>query len=737
MRSDPTKPSQTWRQLILGLFGVVVFTGGAAAQAPGVINAGDQTSEDGSIEPLTLDPLVVTARREEEDLGNVPVSVGVVRPSLTIENPSDGAVELGRRVPNYAVTDSTNPRQSFAAIRGVGTITFPLTPFDTTVTYTVNETPLSLFAGFHQLLDLQRVEVLRGPQNILFGRSSQGGTINYVTREPDGVFDARLNGQIGTDGEFLGDVAVGGAIVPGRVNGRAAFRYTGGDGFVTNIPTGELLPDREIAAGRASLRLMIDERTQIDLMAFHEIDDRETANVFLSRTDEAFPASQINPAAEFDRELTIITADLQRSFDSFDLTGSFGFQRMIANTIADSTDGLLFGPAFGLPPEVFDTEGTDVFGTNQRELAFSGEVRAASAEDAELRWITGVSAYVSDFNTPFFSTSSINPGANGTNETTLNLTDLSAFGEVGVPVTNRLTVAPGLRMGFVRSERSDVFRSNGTPGILPIFAEDTDFEDVFVAGGVTVDYRLSDEALLFASVKRGYASGGLINFSQNAPFGVPVEPFPSSVSWSYEIGGRATLFDGRVSTSAALFFNDVKDGHVQAFDIIGNVGVVEPLDYRTYGFEADATMAVTDWATAFLAAGYTETEFVDPPDGSLSGAVDGARVPNVPRWQIASGFDTAVPLTDIGLPGDLTTQFEAQFVDRRPVDIANTFDLDAFLVLNAQLGWQHDHIHIYAFGRNLTNEVVETTGTSFGPGIEGVGVASTDRVIGVGTTIRF
>ncbi|WP_166302523.1 TonB-dependent receptor plug domain-containing protein [Bradyrhizobium sp. 2S1] len=153
---------------------------------------------------IILDPIEVTARRSSEPLTSVPVSVDVVQGrDAELEAPSNAAVDISRRVPNYSVTDVGNPLFAFGSIRGVGTLSFPQNPFDSTIGYALNGMPLSMYGGTQQLLDVSRVEVLRGPQNVLFGRSSEGGTVNIVPAEPDGVRDIRLRGEVGTNGNYL------------------------------------------------------------------------------------------------------------------------------------------------------------------------------------------------------------------------------------------------------------------------------------------------------------------------------------------------------------------------------------------------------------------------------------------------------------------------------------------------------------------------------------------------------
>ena len=714
----------------------------------GVSNLGFSDAVEAQ-EVVDLPGIVVTARREKEPLLEVPESVTVDQdPSEAIQIPSDGAAQVGRRVMNYAVTDVGNPNQTFAAIRGVGALGYPLNAFDTSVTYAVNGLPVSLYAGYQQLLDLDRIEVLRGPQNVLYGRSSQGGTINYVTREADGARDLRIRGEIGTDGEYLTDIVLGDTIVEGVLNGRVALRLTGGDGYITNISNGDTLPKREIGAARGSLRAFLSDRTTLDLMGYFERDNRETYNAFLLRGGPGFPSSSVLPTPEFDRDLFVGNAVLRHEFDSFDLTGSFGYQAMDYDAHSDQTDGLLWSPllggaGFGFPPSFFDTPGTDDYIGRQRERAVFGEVRASSVAGDGNRWIVGAGVYQSDFDHVITQTSQFNPPANGTNDINLKQTEISVFGEVGLRVTDRLTFTPGIRIGEIRFDRDDTFTSNGSADILPTFSDSGTFEDTFVAGGVSLDYEVSRQARVYGSVKQGYAGGGFVDYNADAPFGISLSPYPSSTSWTYEAGARALLIDDRLYLNASAFLNEVKDGHVQAYDIVNLIFTVEPLDYRTYGFEAEARLkANDDWELAG-AVGLTESEFVNVDPNTQSGAVAGNPLPNIPRWQAAFSATNTLPLSDHGLTGRLVSTAEVQFVDERQADIANSFSLDSYTLLNARIGWERDNFKIYAFGYNLTDEVIETLGARFGVSpvtgepIDAVALATTRRVIGIGAEIAF
>ncbi|GGF86186.1 TonB-dependent receptor [Azorhizobium oxalatiphilum] len=712
-----------------------------AAGLGGVTSAAAQSAAAGAGETIALDAVEVTARRDAEPLSAVPVSVGLVRAQdLELEAPTNAAVDISRAVPNYAVTDVGNPLFAFGAIRGVGTLSFPQNPFDSTIGYALNGNPLSLYSGSQQMLDVERVEVLRGPQNVLFGRSSEGGTVNIVTAQPDGVRDMRVRGEIGTNGNYLTDVIAGGTLIPGVLNGRGAIRFTGGKGDVTNLLTGQTLPDQQIAAARGSLRLFAGERTTITVSGFYENNESDTFNYIL-RGGANYPAVMLDQPLGFSRRLAIGTAEVKHAFDDFDLTATFSVQDITSHQNSDNTDALIYAQVTGLSPSFFTgTAGpacTDCTRYKFQETAYSAEVRLSSRADAPVRWTAGVSYYHSDFEQGGTNVSSFGPTQNGTYNTQMTLDSTSAFGEIGIPLNERWTLTPGVRVGYDTLSRDGLYISNGAAGTVPAFAESGEVSDPYVAGGLSLSYKVDADSLVYGSIRRGYSNAGFPYFNIFSVFGQPAPSYPASYAWTYEIGGRTALLDGRLRLDGSIFYNNVQDGHVNAFDLLANSFTITALDYYTYGFEANARLRINEGLSVYGGIGYTKAAFFDVATGDASGAADGNSLPNVPNWQGVAGIETSTPLSSLGLPGRLVSNVEYQFAwGGRAADLANTFYLAPYNIVNARVGWQGEQVKVYAFARNLFDDNIETAGTAYTSTVFAV-TPGLGRVVGLGAEVRF
>ena len=680
---------------------------------------------------VITDPLVVEARRVEENILDVPASVSVIPVDRANESAGDAPTNFARRIPNYDVVDNDWPAANFGFIRGVGNLQFPVNSSDTTIGYSLDGQPLSLSGAYMQLLDVERVEVVRGPQNVLYGRGSQGGSINYVTREPDGIRDIRLLGEIGTDGTYLSDIYLGGALTD-AVAGRLALRATGQGGFIWNGNLGQDLSENEIYAGRGSLRVQLGDDTTLNAAVSFERDERNSAR-FILRNSAGFPASGLDEEPTNDRDLMIASVELEHAFDSFDLTASAGLQDIETTSRLDTVEGLVYAALIpGFPANI---PGSNVNAYDQHERVFTGEVRAASKEGAHVRWIAGLSAYSSTFDQFNTDASSLLPFQNGVSDTTLDLTTLSVFGEISVPVTSALSVTPSLRVGHDTFDFENAFTSTSPMAPVAFFRENSSRDETWWAGGLSVEYKVNEYGIIYASVKRGHASGGFPLFNGNAPFGVVQAPYPESTSITYEVGGSAAFFHDRLYVSGAAFFNDVKDGHLFDFDFVTGQFVLAPQDYESVGFELEGRLLVDEDLTLFGGIGVIDSELI-VTGANVQGARPGGRVPGVPRVNLNFGIEKLWDLSAIGAHGTLTTSADMQYVGARAADIPNSFDLESYVIANARIGWQNDSLSFYAFGRNLTDELPEVSGTQFAPGIEAV-VVGRGRVLGMGMEIEF
>lgn len=682
-----------------------------------------------------LETITVTARKREEVEQDVPISMTVLPADELDVSPVQSNADLARSVPNFSFVDLGGQSGNLANIRGVGSFS-PVAPDDTSVVFYVDEVPLSVYGVAPNLMDTDRVEVLRGPQGTLFGRNTQGGAVSIVPNAPTFDPEFSMTGEIGTDGYGFGEFVANGPLIDDRLAGRLALSYSTFGGDIPNIVAGGEDGALNIGAARGSLLFEPDALTSAQLTFNYNHED-STSPRFLLRDAPDFPVSAVDPRTDIEGDSYGFNLKIDHAFEAFDLHSITAVQRNTSFQKLDLTDGLVFGSVTGLPPSIFNVPGADVQELDFRENVYMQEVRLSSPEGNDVAWAVGANLFRSEFDmdsegqsaTPSFVS------VNGAQDNELITNSYSVFGEVTVPLADRLKLTTGLRGTYEEKDARYVFQGNGNPGVAPFSEQSHSLSDSFLTGRVALSYDWTDSFMTYASVSRGYVTGGFPSVSVNNPFGRDEAGFPASTSWTYEAGFKSLLLDDRLRINGAVFFNDVKDGHLVVFDPQAAFFTTTALDYRSYGGELEAAFRVTPAIDLIGGIGYTHAELANVPAGDLSGARSGNDVPNVPALTANVGLQFQTSADAVGLPGDLTGRLTYQYVGTRAADVANTFDLDGYGLVNARLGWQRDDVSIYAFVNNLFDERYEVWGQSFGqtPTVR----VGQGRIVGVGTSFKF
>ncbi|MGE3149761.1 MAG: TonB-dependent receptor [Pseudorhodoplanes sp.] len=688
-------------------------------------------------QPVPLDEITVTARKRPEAEKEVPISLTTIEGAqLQDLSKTRSNADLARSVPNFNFVDLGGQSSNLANIRGVGSFS-PVSPDDTSVVFYVDEAPQSVYGIAPNLLDTERVEVLRGPQGTLFGRNAQGGAVNIISRLPTFDRSFSLTGEWGTKGYGLGEMIANSPLIPDILAGRVALRYSNVNGDVPNILLGGNDAATQVGAFRGSLLFTPTERTTVTFSGSYTKDD-DTVPRWLLRGAADFPVSAVNPRNDVDRENQNYNLKVRHDFGSMIFESISNFQRTTSFQVSDLTDSLVFSKLTGLPQAFFSAAAADVANIGISENTWMQEMRLSAPKDSAVAWTTGLNFFRTEVAVdgnarsvmPVFAT------ATGIRANDFITNSYAAFGETTVPLIGALKGTLGLRATHEEKEASYRYRSVGTPGTVPSYAQDLGLTDDFVTGRAALSYDWTRDVMTYASVARGYVTGGFPANSVNNPLGKSEVPFAASTSWTYEAGFKSELFDHRAKLKGALFFNDVKNGHLFVFNVPAAAFTVATLDYQSWGGELEGAFRVAPGFELFGGIGVTKAELVDVPIGSATGAKDGGRVPNVAPLTANLGFQYQVSAASIGLAGDFFLRGNYQFVGTRAADVANSFDLPSYGIVNGKLGWKGQNFDAYVFANNLFDERYEAFGQSFGPTTQSVRVGQS-RIVGIGATVKF
>ncbi|MEZ5710234.1 MAG: TonB-dependent receptor [Blastomonas sp.] len=710
------------------------------------------------------DVIVVTARRREESILDVPIAVTALGADDLADLQASDLSGVQGAVPNVNIVQGRGSATSANFfIRGIGQPD-ALQTFDPAVGVYVDGVYMSRIQGaLLNLFDVARVEVLRGPQGTLYGKNTIGGAVNIVSRKPD-FLDTHYEGSF-SYGRFDEITAKGYVSTP--LGDNMAFSLAGlwdeRDGIVTDPLTGQRYNDRDNLSFRGILRA--DPAPGVELSLSGDYTRQRNALTLgqattpLFQTDFGLGAVLLPPAVSDSpyryRASTSFSNGEGQKLDHWGVA-------MTANIdLSDSLELVSITSYRDLEPEFFiDIDATeyelgDVFvGIDQRQ--WSQELQLKYSGD-RLNGVLGLyyldekveshqEAYADDlfaFNGFPISFTRLIDDAQRTRS-------FAAFGQATYDFSDRFSVTGGLR--YTREKKSynrftttisDLALLNGIdflfPGSLPA-PLNSDDDAVFDAWtpSVTLSFKPDANKLIYASASRGFKSGGF-NGRANSLSDLTlivngtsqlVTRFEPETVWTYELGAKGSFLDGAVRLSAAAFYSDYKDFQARVGGgVAGSAGagvfpVLNAGKLRITGFEFEATVKPSDPLTLSAAVGYLDADYKEFNDGrrvppqSFSCNPTGTRIVCQPAFAppltLRLGGDYRIPLGDsasLSLGGDLRF-VDKQFlsVDNRPGLTENGYWLGN---VYAQLDLMDGRYYLRGAIKNVGDTLYRTDGQEF------------------------
>ena len=630
--------------LAIGSLGVPAFAQVVVEEAQDV----DVTDSEVPLDNL----IVVTATRRAESLQDVPIAVTALSGEV-LDDAGIGSVEaLAAIAPSVTFTQSSNDQNNSINIRGIGTSVFSQ-GVEPSVSVVVDDVVLARQAmGFQDLVDIERVEVLRGPQSTLFGKNASAGVISVTTKAPSRDFTVMADATYAEGGEYAVRGSVSGPI--GEMFGvRLTGYYKEFDGHIDNAD-GRDLNGYQNWGIRGKLQFQPDPDFTYTLIADYRKSEQDCCIYTVRDTSGALGAAA---NGRLDRLLLPVVAGRENAdsnvnapvfndSDQFGLSGKAeielgsGYSLVSISAFRDydfennlDVDNLpLEEPQPGIITFDLNSGTTKI---NQ----ISQEVRLVSPEGPPFDFILGGYAFILDLDRTFqrrfeiaipIGPNILRINQSGRFEADVTTTNLAVFGSTNVYLTDELTVFGGLR--FIREDLdytllrdpANVLQPGdrpfgGTVGTFAAFDDETD--DEAITGDIGVRYEVTPDILAYGRYARGYKGRGI-----DVGIGTPanVEPIEAETSDAYELGIKSTFLGGDVIVNLAAFQTDYDNFQEQATvlltdsdDILNaetrltNVGSV-----RTRGIELEALVRPTD--NLFLQGGvsYTDATITSFPNAS-------------------------------------------------------------------------------------------------------------------------
>ena len=733
--------------------------------------------------------VLVTARRRQESVQDVPIAMSIIGGEALAET---GAYNLSRLTQLQPTLQfySTNPRNSAANIRGLGA-PFGLTNdgIEQGVGIYVDEVYYSRIASASfDFIDTARIEILRGPQGTLYGKNTTAGAINITTRRPSFEPEARFELSGGNYDFVQAKGSVSGPLIGDRVAARLSAAITSRRGTIYNVRQGEWQNSQDNQALRAQFLWRATDRLDVTFTGDY---NRQNPNCCvqyyarvgatqrpLNRQYPALAAAQgyaVPSTDAFDR-LTDVDTDLRakQTLGGLSLVGKLDLG---GATLTSVTAWRFWDWSPSNDRDFIGLPITTVSANPSQQRQVTQEMRIASDGKRALDYVLGAFYFHQTIDTqglqvqgPAASAFLLNPtSAGGRDPATLNgltarntiafkNTSAALFGKVTWHPTERLEIAPGLRLNYDRksgSYLSVVTTGSGSTvlsadqrSVLAPQSYDPRFQRWNLSGDLTAAYRVADDVHAYASYARSYKSGG-INLSglpldaANNPILATATVKPETVN-HYELGLKNRFAGGRATVNLAAFWTEITNYQATVNNLQVNVlrGYLANADkVRSRGVEIDSAYRPVAGLNLYANGAYTDAKYVRfrnapcPPElsggtalgldaaGNIVGTpsaagtpggfsppfcdVSGQRLPGISRWAFSYGAEYGVPTTIAGAAGQVYVGYDGSYrsgFSSNPSRSAYT-EVAGYAISNVRLGFKTDtRWNVFGWVRNVLDK---------------------------------
>jgi len=690
-----------------------------------------------------LTEIVVTARKRDESLQNVPVTIDAFTEqtikSAGIESPRD-FVAL---VPNMTLVEVQNVGNSFITVRGISQARNSEPSVAVLVDGVLETNP---YEFDQELTDIKQIEVLKGPQGALYGRNAIGGAIIIQTADPSDHFEGTGKLGIGNGLSEKAQVAVSGPIdSAGTLKYRASLNFYNTDGFLENTYLGRKADPYRDYSGRLRLLWQPADQWSADLRVFRDRVDTTAYYYIIPRYKESDPTDnftfvpplnandvtspiQTNNLGTDYRDITDVALKLDFKIEYGTITSVSDYNQTKEIDTGDAYDfrpvttSLLYFATGGIPATLggpFDESQSQFID----EKTYSQELRFTSNKIGGFSWIAGAYFVHTD---RFISTGNLadrgdgipavyytpivnpaNPFATNTNQTFLadsqSNNAWAVFGDATYEFNEQWEFDAAIRYDQDRRQNTTDTPQHFLPDPTAHTGEvrDATFDATQPKG--TLRYKPNDNLTFYGGWSRGFRSGG---FNQTGVGAIAASThhlgvhdlFQAEIADTWEVGAKSLFLDRRLGANLALYHTDSHNGYFFYYDATTSTQNLGNLDATYKGAELELTAKATDRIDLYANFGYTDgriTRMQDP-------TVVGNEPPLLTKNTVNAGFQYHQPVGD-GLNGVLRLDY--QEIGRTWWDPYNVTSRDPVSLVNLRTGLEADRWSVTAWSKNLTNKI--------------------------------
>lgn len=655
-----------------------------------------------------LDEAMVTAQKMESDPHDIPSSLSVVGAKQVEQQYIWNIMDVTALVPNLNMANPGDGR-NVASLRGITTTSYN----QAVATYVDGVNQFGLDTYIPYLQDVERIEVLRGPQGTLYGRNAMAGVINIITKQPTNQTSGLAEINVGNYGQQRYLLGIRTPLVKDKLFFGASGMYNRLDGFYTNDFDGSHYDKQHTVFGNYYLKYLLNSQWAMTLNFKHVANRNGGAFALIMGLDDAF-GKPFHLTQNAKTEMVDNSRNVSLSVNHFGNSINFSSQTAFQSNYRyykDPIDGD-FSPLDAI--SIVNDYGKAW--NHVKVVTQEFKLSSAPSKDIPLHWTVGTflfhqdaptkqgtyfgaDAGMMDEGTPTHATSiltnaAINQGA-------------AVFGQLGYDFRNGLELQAGLRYDYehAKLDARGEFQPDG--GDVMVTQPDTAASANFhaLSPSFSAKYAFDETRHVYATYTRGFRAGGISQLSSDPSEG-SLRPFDPEYSNNVEVGSKNMLWNQRLQLNLAAFYSRVNDAQVptlilpDAITVTENTGRMESM-----GIELEATTRAARNLTLWGNAAFTHARYLDLNTAGEAGNVQlkGNQPVFTPEW---TGFLGAQYTLRLGVSNRQQLQLGVygKFIGQQYFTVENTLGQEAYSLLNANIGYSYQGYELILWGQNLADK---------------------------------
>lgn len=713
-----------------------------------------------------LEEVIVTAQKRAQNLQEVPVAVTAFS-AAALENAGvQDVTELQKSAPNITMQVSRGTNTTLTAyVRGIGQAD-PLWGFEPGVGLYIDDIYMARpQGGVLDVFDVERIEVLRGPQGTLYGKNTIGGAVKYVTKRLTGEPEFSISGTVGSYSQKDIKVAAQFPVIEDKLLVGASVASFERDGFGEFLLNGDENYNKDLTAARISVEFLPTENLSVRFNA-DKTNDNSNAKGGHRMTQSVLLPNEPIPSDVFDSYSDMAT---NNSVDSsgtsltinWDISDQWSIKSITAYREGETFTNIDFDntafPSVHVPAIYEDDQTTQEF-----QLSYRGE---------KLDVVGGLYYYEGDASGAFdvllgafdgyFTSLGFGPGNfDAVTAGSVDTTSYAAYMHATYAINDQWSLTVGGRYTFDEKE-ADVYKAQlmvdgmssllggsdlNTIAVLTDYSNDNDWSEF--SPRISVDYKMNDLTMVYASFSQGFKSGGFDMRGDASINPGTVNGFDPELVDTYELGIKTETANGRLRLNAAVFYSDYTDMQVTVQESTDGgtnyaSSVLNAGESEISGFELEAIAQLSEGLSASLMIGLIDAEYQSVKTQTPEGTIDIAD-----QWEFANTPEetAAVKLNyhrALDSLGEIAISLGASYRSETQIfQIASPIDEDSYTLIDASAVWHSadGHWHVGLHGKNLSDEEYRVGGYNFANlGAEQaiIGYYGNPRTVSLGFGYRF